>query len=125
MFGCRQKWGKEVTVGIIGVFDDHGGQEATFLSAIELTKDHHPDRDDERARIQAAGGSVITWELPRVNAMELTGWQPLAADEEYLMVASDGIFESLTANEVRRDLISGWDSHAQRSSVSLAEFIVH
>ncbi|TXG63715.1 hypothetical protein EZV62_010709 [Acer yangbiense] len=115
-----------------------------FLSAIELTKDHHPDRDDERARIEAAGGSVITWGVPRVNGIlamsrsigdvylkrygviavpELTGWRPLAADDKYLMVASDGIFESLTANDVR-DLILEWDSHAQGSSVSLAEFIV-
>ena len=54
---------------------------------------------------------------------ELTGWRPLTADDKYLMVASDGIFESLTANDVR-DLILEWDSHAQGSSVSLAEFIV-
>ncbi|KAK0583551.1 hypothetical protein LWI29_038121 [Acer saccharum] len=115
-----------------------------FLSALELTKDHHPDRDDERARIEAAGGSVITWGVPRVNGIlamsrsigdvylkrygviavpELTGWRPLTADDKYLMVASDGIFESLTANDVR-DLILEWDSHAQGSSVSLAEFIV-
>lgn len=34
----------------------------------ELTKDHHPDRDDERSRIEAAGGYVLEWGgVPRVN----------------------------------------------------------
>ncbi|KAL5863951.1 hypothetical protein ACOSQ3_001465 [Xanthoceras sorbifolium] len=119
------------------------GPEA-FLSAIELTKDHHPDRDDERDRIEAAGGSVFTWGVPRVNGIlamsrsigdvylkrygviavpELTGWRLLTVDDKYLMVASDGIFESLTPNDVR-DHILEWDSHDQGSSVSLAEFIV-
>ncbi|KAL9435957.1 hypothetical protein AB3S75_022094 [Citrus x aurantiifolia] len=121
------------------------GAEA-MLSAIELTKDHHPDRDDERARIEAAGGSVIVWGVPRVNGVlamsrsigdiylkrygviavpELTGWQPLTTADRYLMVATDGIFESLTAYDVR-DLILEWNSHdIQGSSSSLAEYIVN
>lgn len=47
----------------------NGNLAAAMLSAIELTKDHHPDRDDERARIEAAGGSVIVWGVPRVNGI--------------------------------------------------------
>ena len=40
----------------------------TSLSATKLTEDHHPDRDDEKARIEAAGGSVVSvWGVPRVN----------------------------------------------------------
>lgn len=39
------------------------------LTASELTEDHHPDRDDERARIQAAGGSIIGLGVPRVNGV--------------------------------------------------------
>lgn len=35
----------------------------------ELTRDHHPDRDDERARIEAAGGFVRLWGVPRVNGI--------------------------------------------------------
>lgn len=27
----------------------------------ELTRDHHPDRDDERSRVEAAGGYVADW----------------------------------------------------------------
>lgn len=34
------------------------GDLVTRLQAEELTKDHHPDRDDEKARIEAAGGVV-------------------------------------------------------------------
>lgn len=34
----------------------------------ELTKDHHPDRDDERLRVEAAGGYVLDWGgVARVN----------------------------------------------------------
>lgn len=33
----------------------------------ELTRDHHPDRDDERSRIEAAGGYVDWGGVPRVN----------------------------------------------------------
>lgn len=37
--------------------------------AEELTSDHHPDRDDERARIEVAGGFVLDWDVPRVNGV--------------------------------------------------------
>ena len=44
------------------------GNMTTSLSVTKLTEDHHPDRDDERARIEAAGGSVVNvWGVPRVN----------------------------------------------------------
>lgn len=40
----------------------------TFFIANELTKDHHPDRDDERSRVEAAGGYVSEWGgVARVN----------------------------------------------------------
>ena len=46
------------------------GNLRTSLSATILTKDHHPDRDDERARIQAAGGSVVNvYGVHRVNGI--------------------------------------------------------
>jgi len=36
--------------------------------AKELTKDHHPDREDEMLRVKAAGGYVTKWAgVPRVN----------------------------------------------------------
>ena len=34
----------------------------------ELTRDHHPDREDERRRVEAAGGYVLEWAgVYRVN----------------------------------------------------------
>lgn len=38
------------------------------FSVEELTKDHHPNRDDERIRVENAGGHVVEWGgVPRVN----------------------------------------------------------
>ncbi|CAL5386818.1 unnamed protein product [Camellia sinensis] len=45
------------------------GASITVLDVEELTRDHHPDRDDERARIEAAGGFVRLWGVPRVNGI--------------------------------------------------------
>lgn len=34
----------------------------------ELTRDHHPDRDDEKSRVESAGGYVYEWGgVARVN----------------------------------------------------------
>ncbi|WOK99236.1 hypothetical protein Cni_G07948 [Canna indica] len=88
----------------------------------ELTMDHHADRDDERRRIEAAGGYVIEWAgVVRVNGQlavsraigdvtfknsgvvstpEVTDWQHITSNDSYLIVASDGIFEKLTMQEV-------------------------
>lgn len=89
--------------------------------AEELTSDHHPDRDDERARIEHAGGFVLDWDIPRVNGIlavsraigdvslkrygviaepEIIGWRWITVKDMYLMVASDGVFESLTSESV-------------------------
>lgn len=45
------------------------GDLVTTLQAKELTMDHHPDRDDEKARIEAAGGVVLVVGVPRVNGI--------------------------------------------------------
>lgn len=37
--------------------------------AEELTRDHHPDREDERARIEASGGFVRLVDVHRVIGM--------------------------------------------------------
>lgn len=40
----------------------------THFTVKELTRDHHPDRDDERSRVETAGGYVLEWGgVPRVN----------------------------------------------------------
>ncbi|KAJ6412273.1 hypothetical protein OIU84_005353 [Salix udensis] len=108
------------------------------LSATELTRDHHPDREDEKARIKAAGGSVTVWGVPRVNGVlamsrsigdvalkrfgviaepEFTGWRDLTANDRYLVVASDGIFESLKPQDVA-ELIFEWNLIPERREES-------
>ncbi|KAJ0974079.1 hypothetical protein J5N97_016044 [Dioscorea zingiberensis] len=94
----------------------------------ELTNDHHPSRDDERNRVEAAGGYVVEWAgVFRVNGQlavtraigdmpfkrygvisnpEVTDWHAITNNDSYLVVASDGIFEKLTTQEVC-DLL--WD----------------
>ena len=43
---------------------------STSLLVKELTSDHHPDRLDEKSRIEAAGGFVSTWNgVARVNGL--------------------------------------------------------
>lgn len=38
------------------------------FSVVELTRDHHPDRHDERSRVESAGGYVLEWAgVSRVN----------------------------------------------------------
>lgn len=45
------------------------GELESKLYAKELTRDHHPDREDEKARIEAAGGVIRVWGVPRVNGI--------------------------------------------------------
>ncbi|XP_072990373.1 uncharacterized protein [Typha latifolia] len=88
----------------------------------ELTEDHHPDREDEKSRVEAAGGYVLEWAgVVRVNGElalsraigdvpykrygvistpELTDWQALSRNDSYLVAASDGVFEKMTTQEV-------------------------
>ncbi|KAI5389663.1 hypothetical protein KIW84_075092 [Lathyrus oleraceus] len=48
----------------------------------ELTRDHHPDREDERTRVEAAGGQVLNWGgLPRVNG-QLAITRAIVMEEE-------------------------------------------
>ncbi|CAL9245283.1 unnamed protein product [Arabidopsis halleri] len=118
--------------------------------AKELTKDHHPNREDEMLRVKAAGGYVTEWAgVPRVNgqlavsrsigdltyksygvisAPEVMDWQPLVANDSYLVVSSDGIFEKLEVQDVCDRL---WEVKNQTSfgagvpSISLAECLVN
>ncbi|PSS06372.1 Protein phosphatase 2C 51 [Actinidia chinensis var. chinensis] len=117
-----------------------GGTSTIMLDVEELTGDHHPDRDDEKARIEAAGGFVRTWGVPRVNGIlavsrsigdvylkrygvipvpEVIGWRHLTANDSYLVVASDGIFESLTPQNVC-DLL--WDANIKENEMSESPF---
>nr|AAL24137.1 unknown protein [Arabidopsis thaliana] len=131
---------------------EHGNGLLRFI-AKELTKDHHPNREDEKIRVEAAGGYVTEWAgVPRVNgqltvsraigdltyrsygvisAPEVMDWQPLVANDSFLVVSSDGIFEKLEVQEVC-DLL--WEVNNQTSSgagvpsycsISLADCLVN
>lgn len=40
----------------------------TVLKAKELTNDHHPDKEDEKSRVESAGGNISNWAgVARVN----------------------------------------------------------
>ncbi|KAL2535690.1 Protein phosphatase 2C family protein [Forsythia ovata] len=117
------------------------------LHTEELTRDHHPDREDEKARIEAAGGFVHVWGVPRVNGIlamsraigdvflkrygviavpDVTGWRPLTSEDIYLVVASDGLFETLTPQNVC-DLLHNKASEVSSEcllSSSLADCII-
>ncbi|KAL6654871.1 hypothetical protein ACP70R_008336 [Stipagrostis hirtigluma subsp. patula] len=121
--------------------------------AKELTKDHHPDREDERSRVEAAGGYVVEWAgVYRVNGElalsraigdvpykrygvistpELTGWQFLSANDSFLIASSDGIFEKMTMQDVC-DLmlhvklrVNGKLGSFASTQQNLADYVVH
>ncbi|XP_076926753.1 putative protein phosphatase 2C 51 [Bidens hawaiensis] len=118
-----------------------------------LTHDHHPDRDDERARIEGAGGFVLDWDVPRVNGIlavsraigdvslkrygviaepEVVSWRNITAKDRYLVVACDGVFESLTPENVcqliededTQENVSSYDRFPFLPSFSLANCVV-
>ncbi|KAK4720117.1 hypothetical protein R3W88_018455 [Solanum pinnatisectum] len=91
--------------------------------AKELTEDHNADRLDERARVEACGGKftfytnsvpLLNGHFPMTRAIgdvtlkrigiiatpEVTDWLNLTSKDEFLVVASDGIFESLSPKKV-------------------------
>ncbi|XP_057800995.1 probable protein phosphatase 2C 51 [Salvia miltiorrhiza] len=115
------------------------GDSSKDVYVEELTRDHHPDRADEKARIEAAGGFITRYAVPRVNGIlalsraigdiylkrygvtaeaEVTGWRAFTPENSYLVVASDGVFETLTPKDVCRLL------HNKASSSSLPERII-
>ncbi|CAN4098160.1 unnamed protein product [Withania somnifera] len=127
----------------------------TGFQAEELTRDHHPDRDDEKARIEAAGGFVSVVGVPQVNdglavsrsigdiyfkrygvaaEPEVTGWRRLSTEDQYVVIASDGIFEEASPRDVcdilrkrhaKVDKTSTCSSFCPSSSSSLADCIVY
>ncbi|XP_071731942.1 protein phosphatase 2C 50-like [Rutidosis leptorrhynchoides] len=97
---------------------------------IALSNDHKPNREDEYARIEAAGGKVIQWNGHRVFGVlamsrsigdrylkpsiipepEVT-FTPRAREDECLILASDGLWDVISneeACEVARKRILIW-----------------
>lgn len=86
---------------------------------LALSTDHKPNREDEYARIEAAGGKVIQWNGHRVFGVlamsrsigdrYLKPWIipdpevtfiPRAKEDECLILASDGLWDVMTNEEV-------------------------
>ncbi|KAK3003296.1 hypothetical protein RJ639_018520 [Escallonia herrerae] len=126
------------------------GSDMSSLSAEELTRDHTANIVEERARIQATGAYIfdgddvplIMGHFPMTRAIgdiplkrfgiipvpEITEWRPLTVNDSYLVVSSDGIFESLTPQNVcdllRDENVRGLGHHSQCLSSSVADCIV-
>lgn len=86
---------------------------------VALSIDHKPNREDEYARIEAAGGKVIQWNGHRVFGVLAMSrsigdrylkpsiipdpevmFLPRARDDECLVLASDGLWDVMTNEEV-------------------------
>ncbi|KAL8170302.1 hypothetical protein V2J09_022106 [Rumex salicifolius] len=152
---CQQKRRN----GLVKRFKECGDLEMmtssglTYLSVKELTRDHRPNRDDEKSRVEKYGGYVVEWGgVPRINgqlsisraigdvsfksfgvtsAPEVTDWQPLTANDSYLVAASDGVFETLDAQDVCDLLWEAQNENPLKSkfspacSYSLADCVVN
>ncbi|XAR67132.1 Phosphoprotein phosphatase [Bertholletia excelsa] len=86
---------------------------------LPLSVDHKPNREDERARIEAAGGKVIQWDGYRVSGVLAMSrsigdrylepyviaepemmFVPRTKEDDCLILASDGLWDVLTNEEV-------------------------
>ncbi|GMH28093.1 hypothetical protein Nepgr_029936 [Nepenthes gracilis] len=131
---------EEMTVGSTAVMAVVGKEEVVVANcgdsravicrggvAVPLSVDHKPDRPDELARIEAAGGRVINWNGPRVLGVLATSrsigdhyLKPYVIsnpevsicsrtkDDEFLILATDGLWDvvsnELACQVVRRSL---------------------
>ncbi|KAK1412574.1 hypothetical protein QVD17_33944 [Tagetes erecta] len=152
MYEKRRRDGASIRLKDVGDFKLAASEGLPHFVAKELTKDHHPDRVDERSRVEAAGGYVLEWggvsrvnghlavsrsigDLPFksfgvISVPEVTDWQPLKANDSYLVATSDGVVDKLEPQDVC-DLLWELHTHAPLKSqyspscsYSLADCIV-
>ncbi|KAK2987137.1 hypothetical protein RJ640_019697 [Escallonia rubra] len=132
LYRQRRHDGARSSIKDYGGFKLGASHGLVHFSVKELTRDHHPDRVDERVRVESAGGYVLDWGgVSRVNGQlavsraigdvpfksfgvislpEVTDWQPLTANDSYLVAVSDGVLEKLNPQDVC-DLL--WELHSQ------------
>eukprot|EP00249_Psilotum_nudum_P022906 c28687_g2_i3 orf=511-2262(+) len=130
-----------------------GDSRAVLLragKAIALSRDHKPEREDERSRIEAAGGRVVNWDGYRVGGLlamsraigdrflkpyviaepEVTCIEQIVEDE-CLILASDGLWDVISNDvacevarrclaTVRRKLESGYACHTDETPATAA-----
>ncbi|XP_044485611.1 protein phosphatase 2C 16-like isoform X3 [Mangifera indica] len=146
------QWEKTFTSCFLKVDDEIGGNSSRFVDgdasdvsfvavAPETVGSTAPNREDEYARIEAAGGKVIQWNGHRVFGVlamsrsigdrYLKPWIipepevmciPRARDDECLILASDGLWDVMTneeACEVARRRILLW--HKKNGVPDLSE----
>lgn len=137
--------GSTAVVAVVGacqIIVSNCGDSRAVLSrggrAFALSVDHKPDREDELARIEGAGGKVINWNGHRIFGVlamsralgdyylkpyvipdpEVTFTQR-TEDDEFLILASDGLWDVLTNEEVceavRRRFARGHGTNANSS----------
>ncbi|KAL5814356.1 hypothetical protein ACOSQ3_025148 [Xanthoceras sorbifolium] len=111
--------------------------------ALPLTRDHKPDRPDEKERVEAAGGRVIDWNGSRVLGVlatsrsigdqylkpyvisepEVTARERTESDD-FIIIATDGLWDVVSnefACEVVRRYLNGQLKMRARKEVSGAE----
>ncbi|MED6205934.1 hypothetical protein PIB30_022383 [Stylosanthes scabra] len=128
--------GSTATVVVVGkeeiVVGNCGDSRAVLCrggEAVPLSRDHKPDREDEKERIEAAGGRVIDWNGNRVLGVlatsrsigdhcmkpfvisqpEIKVWRRTDSDE-FVVVASDGLWDVVSnslACQVVRSCLCG------------------
>lgn len=102
-----------------------------------LTKDHKPDLPEEKARIEGLGGRVLFYGAPRVEgvlamsrALGDTGLKPyisseprivkgsLGKENDYAILACDGVWDVLTADDVMQIVRAAIDPRQASEEIS-------
>ncbi|XP_010539865.1 PREDICTED: probable protein phosphatase 2C 51 [Tarenaya hassleriana] len=117
------------------------GRHAHKTFAKELTKDHSPDRDDEKARVEASGGYVldsrVNGELPIsrsigaisyarngvISTAEITDWRDLTAEDVYLVAGTSSVFEKMSLDEACEILSE--EGASKSPGASMADLLVN
>ncbi|KAL1316786.1 hypothetical protein HN51_068936 [Arachis hypogaea] len=145
--------GSTATVVVVGkeeiVVGNCGDSRAVLCrggEALPLSRDHKPDREDEKERIEAAGGRVIDWNGNRVLGVLATSrsigdhyMKPFVIaqpeiqvsrrtdSDEFVVVASDGLWDVVSnsfACQLVRNYLSGktdMTTSAEAAATLLAE----
>ncbi|KAG1669264.1 hypothetical protein FOA52_003302 [Chlamydomonas sp. UWO 241] len=106
---------------------------------VQLTDDHKPEREDEAARVERAGGQVLYWNGHRVmgvlamsRAIGDHGLRPYVIpepeitvvprhdDDDFLLLASDGLWDVMANQEATslaiRCMTRAWEKGASRKA---------